>query len=262
MTGRDRKADIIRTHVSARISGMLAQASALGGVEHRVTKGKLRELLLWDLLVPFLPPHLGLSSGIIVNASGEPHGQSNQSDIVIYDGRMLGPFVRQREIGIVPAISVIAVVEVKSNLTKSELRKAQDAAGRTRADICATTEPPPIMCAFGFEGRGPAPIRQDDDAAKTFLEQHASHLTIIALAGRFSWIKYPDERKGAAGVRSGRSGWTFQAGDPTTHEEIKRFIAVLLDNCRTVSDRRWHAVTGGSGECRHHDWLSEYIRDQ
>ena len=255
-------ADVIPMHVSALISGMLAQSAALHGLQHRATKGKLRELLLWDLLAEFLPRHLALSSGIIVSASGEPHKQSNQSDIVIYDGRLIPPFIRRREIGIIPAASAVAVVEVKSNLTRGELAKAEQAAERTVTQICAGIPHLPIMCVFGFQGLGPEPIRQDGNAAKAFLREHANHLAMIALAGRFSWIRYPDEGRGATRAKGALSGWVFGAGNQQTHEEVKRFVAVLLDNCRTVSERRMRAMTGSDGQPKHHDWLSKYIRDR
>lgn len=42
------------------------------------------------------------------------------------------------------------------------------------------------------------------------------------------------------------------------NEEIKAFIAVLLDNIRTLSQQRFLSIMGG----RHIDWLSIYMRDQ
>lgn len=40
------------------------------------------------------------------------------------------------------------------------------------------------------------------------------------------------------------------------NEETKAFVAVLLDNIRTFSQRRYLSLV------RHVDWLSIYIRDQ
>ena len=52
------------------------------------------------------------------------------------------------------------------------------------------------------------------------------------------------------------TGWTGHYADQT-NDETKRFIAVLLDNIRTHSERRLNILSKS-----HNDWLGIYIRDQ
>jgi len=39
-------------------------------------------------------------------------------------------------------------------------------------------------------------------------------------------------------------------------EETKRFVAVLLDNVRTLAERRYHLMAG-----KHRDWIGVYTRE-
>jgi hypothetical protein len=50
--------------------------------------------------------------------------------------------------------------------------------------------------------------------------------------------------------------WTLREVDIKSHEEIKRFIAVLIDNIRTRSEQRLKVMG-----LQHWDWLGQYIRD-
>ena len=80
-----------------------------------------REVFVKDLLTPFLSPNLGTCTGIIVDSHG---GSSGQIDIIIYDKTLIPSLLHTNEEGIVPVESVLATIEVKSELTRGELRKA------------------------------------------------------------------------------------------------------------------------------------------
>ena len=79
----------------ARISGALAHAEALGQLQHQGTIGRLREIVLTDLIEPFLPPPWKVATGLIVDSRGEDlshSGQSGQEDILIYSPELLPEF--------------------------------------------------------------------------------------------------------------------------------------------------------------------------
>jgi hypothetical protein len=88
---------IIQEHSTALISGLLNKVISLKKVNHKVTKGQLKEFFVSDILDQFLPYHLGTGSGIVINQKGE---QSNQCDIIIFDKRILPPFIRNANLGL------------------------------------------------------------------------------------------------------------------------------------------------------------------
>ena len=69
---------------------------------------------------------------IVVNQKGE---QSDQTDIILYDNRILPPFIKQQHIGVYPAESVLGAIEVKSHLTKTALLEAEASAKRLHEEI-------------------------------------------------------------------------------------------------------------------------------
>jgi len=270
--------DPIKAHSTALVAGMLAESKALAGVVHPGHKGTCREWLLADLLKHFLPSFLSLSTGIIVNSSGMQlkDRQSNQADIIIYDNRILPPFLEKGELGMVPIESVVGVVEVKTILNKSELVTAVAAAKRLYREIPLVVldlvspewwrkvngdQPTiellmrvfsPHMAVFAYAMEGVPELRYQkheevvqwgrriaDWCDKTLLP-----ISSVCVAEHVSCVKFSD-------------GWRPNGPQPDTHEEIKRFIAVLLDNCRARAERRYCVSNR-----RHVDWLSSYIRHQ
>jgi len=80
----------------------------------------------------FLTTQFDVGSGIILNENGQ---QSNQTDIIISDNRILPPFLREQGIGVYPAESVIATIEIKSRLERQDIIDAQSAAARLHNDV-------------------------------------------------------------------------------------------------------------------------------
>ncbi len=245
--------DIIKDHATALVDGMLAEARALATLEHQVTAGTYRELLIGGLLEHFLPSYLSISTGIIVNSKGEGHrSQSNQSDIIIYDNRVLPPFLKKPGLGLVPAESLIAVIEVKKKLGIVELRQAIKAACRTRYDVCDTGFA--IQAVFAFEGQGPRVLQHNTKKCQAFLGRCQADIDCIVVAGAYSLIQMG---RRDAKARCVHPEWVRNEVDPQTHEEVKRFVAVLLDRCRHLA--HWRYITLHDGP---NDWLSSYIRHQ
>jgi hypothetical protein len=223
---------------------MLGLSTSLKGLHHKVSKGTLREILVSGAVRQFLPNQLTVSSGIVVNAEGL---QSRQMDIVIFDNRVLPPFVCDQQVGIIPSQAVVATIEVKSSLMKKSITDASAAASEMVGTVC--NEPgsprvlPPLAYVFAFYGKGPGELG-DEAGGRVWLGQNASSLVGIVLAGRFSWMVVQGEWR-----RSGVAG-------PPNYEETKRFLALLVDNCRTVAELNWQQFAS-----QHRDWLGAYIRE-
>ena len=99
----------------------------------------------------------------------------------------------------------------------------------------------PLCAVFGFEG-GVIGLRKPTEGT-VFLKKNIEHLGLICATGKYCW----------ANVRS--KGWS-QEVHTETYGEVKRFIALLVDNVRF----RAHVKFSYLVESQHWDWLSMYIR--
>jgi hypothetical protein len=88
---------------------------------HMGDRGSFREAIIKDFLRPFLPDCFGLSSGEIFSMNG---AQSAQVDIVVYDAAFSTVLFRNGPHQLFPAESVYGSIEVKSNLSLSEMDRA------------------------------------------------------------------------------------------------------------------------------------------
>lgn len=100
--------------VSAELLSKLGQVR-LYITKHNPTIGVLTEEILRDFLKNHLPKLVGVEQGFVMSRDGEV---SKQCDILVYDSQTYAPFYRVNGIVVVPAESVIAVIEVKTTITK------------------------------------------------------------------------------------------------------------------------------------------------
>ncbi|KKR45834.1 MAG: hypothetical protein UT82_C0021G0010 [Parcubacteria group bacterium GW2011_GWB1_40_14] len=230
------------------------------GISHTTTKGFLRESFVSDTLEFFLPNQFGIGSGIIVNHKGD---QSKQTDIIIYDNRILPPFIKEQKVGVYPAESVIAVIEVKSILGSKEIKDAEKSAKyllnkiytkKGFSEDCQgyiqTIKP---LCAIvGFFGQPFQKLSKSEaskestterENAEKWLNDNIKYLSAICHSGNYSWIKFKQEKY---------MGWK---PEKRLYQETIRFIAVIIDNIRTASEKRIKKLTA-----QHQDWLSIYTR--
>src|SRR5579862_202739 len=99
----------------SRIELALSQSEDASELTHPGLKGRAREVFIKDLLTPFLSPNLGTCTGVVVDSHG---GSSEQIDIIIYDKTLIPSLLFTGEDGVVPFESVLATIEVKSELTR------------------------------------------------------------------------------------------------------------------------------------------------
>lgn len=89
---------------------------------HNGVKGTVREKsLINEFLLKYLPDKYRVGSGVIVNADGN---QSRQQDIFLYDAFNSPLLFNDEEIRFIPIESIYCTIEVKSTLSKEELRKS------------------------------------------------------------------------------------------------------------------------------------------
>lgn len=253
------KRTLIQQYVTGIVKGLMQQATSIREMKHRPTKGVFRELFVTNVLARYLVDQFGVGSGIIINQRGVP---SDQTDIVVYDNRVLLPFIREERLGVFPIESVVATIEVKSNASQAEIVKADKAAERLHEIGGASGSwyhdkllPEPPNCSFfGFFGNGPKALRDEKNGRK-WLEANIKHLKSICVMQKFTWVKLREE------------GWMFHRKDSFA-EETKTYFGVLLDNIRTLGEYNYRLLLGELGAqdydswlLQHRDWISIYTRD-
>ncbi|MCG6242081.1 hypothetical protein K6U55_08540 [Vibrio diabolicus] len=110
----------------AKVKGAIAEAQAASNLSHQGVKGTILEILISKLFRPLLPSDIGVGTGQIIESySGKT---SNQIDIILYDKSILPPVLFDEYTGIFPVEAVLYTIEVKTTLTKQDLRVAHESA--------------------------------------------------------------------------------------------------------------------------------------
>jgi hypothetical protein len=112
---------ILSKNLAAKVKHAIDLSKQFGDVQHDVLKGRLRELLITNLIEPLLPNGVSATTGILVDSKGV---QSKQSDIIIYSSDILPPILKSRELSLIPVDAALQVIEVKSKLTATEVKKS------------------------------------------------------------------------------------------------------------------------------------------
>jgi hypothetical protein len=113
----------ILDRLRADAAHVLALAENESKLQHRGLKGRFRELLIDNLLTPWLPPYCSCGTGMIIAAENKVR-KSTQDDVIVYDRSLVPPvFASQNRApeGVFLYNSVLARIEVKSRLTRADI---------------------------------------------------------------------------------------------------------------------------------------------
>lgn len=116
---------MLKDIIKARFNHIIDLFDLTAQIDHTVEKGGFREYFVSQLIRPLIPNHFGIGTGIIIDHRGR---QSPQIDLLIYDRRTLQPIFEADNRGIYPIDSVIAVIEIKTKLTSTDLRTLEKTA--------------------------------------------------------------------------------------------------------------------------------------
>ncbi len=240
---------LIKDYSSSIVKGGYEKIKSLQKLKHKLSKGELIELFINDLLSNFLTEQFSIGSGVIVDHYGN---QSKQTDIIIYDNRILPPFIKSANLGVYPLECVLAVIEVKSVLSKKILLETQDKFKFLDTELRFHENIKPgllknvniVKGIIGFNTNSIKELMKDDS---TWLENNIFNIDAICQVQKYSWIRWiPKDRP-----------WHFKLKDEKTFEETKRFIAWMVDATRQNSYRR-NAIF----EDKYISWITDYIRNQ
>lgn len=93
-------------------------------LQHSGLKGRFRELLVDNILTPWLPPYAKCGTGMIIATLNQKRDYS-QDDIIVYDESLVPPVLASNNApeGVFLYNSVLARIEVKSTLTRAYVRE-------------------------------------------------------------------------------------------------------------------------------------------
>ena len=96
----------------------IAVAECEAAIQHTGLRGRLREILIANLLAPWLPPFCKCATGMIVEAKNKPR-RSTQDDILVIDPSLAPPILANVDgpDGVFLLNSVLLRIEVKSKIT-------------------------------------------------------------------------------------------------------------------------------------------------
>lgn len=93
-------------------------------IQHDGLRGRFRELLIENILSPWLPPYVSCGTGTII-AHNHVQRESTQDDIILFDKSLTPPILASNNLreGIFLFNSVLARTEVKSTIKNEDFRK-------------------------------------------------------------------------------------------------------------------------------------------
>jgi hypothetical protein len=103
-----------RNFIRVWVEAAVGAGRAATGVSHLGLRGEVREILVRDLFRPLLPADVGVGTGEIISYTNQT---SSQTDIILFDRRILPPVLFEDRLGLFPIESVLYAIEVKSKLT-------------------------------------------------------------------------------------------------------------------------------------------------
>ena len=125
MPARSTSQSLYREIFRARVGSALAMAKAVKEMTHPGTLGEIREILVRELFRPLLPSDIGVGTGQLIDST---NNVSPQTDIILFDRSLAPPMMLNESLGLFPVESCLYIIEVKSLLNTTELRKSHESA--------------------------------------------------------------------------------------------------------------------------------------
>jgi len=238
------KRTLIKQYSSGLVKGFIEKVKSIDTLEHPLGKGELRELFVSELINNWLTNQFSIASGFIVDISGN---QSKQTDIIIYDNTLLPPFIRQTSLGVIPIECVLATIEVKSFLDKSELLKSESNAKFLNENLKFHIEFENAFVLQTIIGLKGDPISEIKTGDREWINSNINNLRGVCHISEYCWLRYPPPG----------NKWKFSNNNLDKNEETKRIFAWMLDTVRNKSKQRHQILSE-----KRISLMSDYIRDQ
>lgn len=112
---------LIRDRYKAIVDHAVSDARKASQVGHPGVVGKIREIVVAQLLKPLVPKYIQIGTGKLTDSIGN---LSSEIDVVLYSHDILPPLLYDETLGAFPIESVLLTIEVKSTSTSSSVRGA------------------------------------------------------------------------------------------------------------------------------------------
>ena len=117
----EERADAFVAAFRQRSKALFQDDTKRNHIRHPGEFGTYREAITADFIRCFLPQHLSVETGFIVNPSGAVSGQL---DLIVYNPHMTPPLESKQRQRFFPVETVVAVGEVHSDISKTQFREA------------------------------------------------------------------------------------------------------------------------------------------
>lgn len=151
---------MLKDHMNERENVLVAISKIPSNSGHSLHKGTPREAFIREFLENHLPQNIAIGTGEIIDADSKPNQQRNQFDLVLYR-KNYAKLDFGGEISAFLIESVIATIEIKSNLTEKDLKQSIKASAnskklkRTESQMLSSGHIPPSILNFVIAYDGP-----------------------------------------------------------------------------------------------------------
>jgi len=152
---------MLKSHIDAKEDALVVISRIPANAGHPLHKGTPREAFIKEFLEEHLPSNVSIGTGEIIDANSRPGQTRNQFDIVIYKNNYPRLHFGGGVFGFLIE-SVIATIEVKSDLSQQELKRAIGAARSVKQlnpnfiSVFSSGHIPPKIVNFVVAYDGPA----------------------------------------------------------------------------------------------------------
>jgi len=269
---------------------LILESEALKMLKHGPLKGSFREMILGNLIKPLLPATCGIFHGTVISSIKEEDDQTvkkpegdllrkkMEDDLLIVDKECLPPILYSERDGIFPIESVLARIEVKSTLSKINLKDAINGCKQFRKKLkmnlrkyhdMYVSEPldnDTFQAVFAFGSRIGTEydvlmkILSDDEKKK----EPPLDCLCVAKKGMLSWGRKSDSES-KRWLVCGYDKKKPKEKKPKEPEEILAFLALLLDKLSYIRQQRKEAMLGKYVFCLKSDKMvdaEEFFRNR
>ncbi|MGD0105877.1 MAG: DUF6602 domain-containing protein [Rhodopila sp.] len=217
-------------------SHLLARALHESQLQHQGVKGRFRELLINDILIPWLPPYVSCGTGMVIAAENKVR-QFTQDDIVVYDRSLVPPVLATSNNdaeGIFLYNSVIMRIEVKSTLTRDDIRRFVSAS-LEGSELLHTVQPGVkglfegaynLLFAYGSDAEG----KGDSDFQLRRVFEVMREQGCDPLSGKISMVCIPAYGFWKLGLSDGERCWQ-SLSENTPEDRVSWFVGCVSNAC-------------------------------
>jgi hypothetical protein len=235
--------DYILKRLRVDAAHLLGRAEIESQLQHQGLKGRFRELLIDNLLIPWLPPYVLCGTGMVIAAQNMIR-QFTQDDIIIYDRSLVPPVLASANHapdGVFLYNSVLMRIEVKSKLTRDDLRGFITAS----LEISRLEHSLQAGCEGSFEGAYNTLFAYGADAdGKGDADYHLKRLievmqeqSVDPLSGIVSMLCVASHGFWKPGLSDGKRCWQ-RLLENTPEDRLSWFVGCISNSCFQAHARR------------------------